>query len=254
MKIEKNWFYKLSELNSDKITIEDDLVVTLFDDLTSSQPSPSEEKEQEQLNSPLLQRRGFRGEVFIEIWENSRVELYSIFESLWQCNTQNTNVWQCNTGSKLKIRCLLLSKDNNKIKSKIYSELSADFTKSDIHIISIVWNDWFVDLDWIIQINEWIKKVEANLIEENLFLWNSWKVKWIPTLLVRSDDVKASHSCKMERISDEKLFYLRSRWVGKENALNMMIEAKIKSLFAWISIFDKDFYEKLIENIIKKVK
>ncbi|MBT3727553.1 hypothetical protein HOG21_08115 [bacterium] len=33
----------------------------------------------------------------------------------------------------------------------------------------------------------------------------------MPTLLVRSDDVKASHSCKMERISDEKLFYLRSR-------------------------------------------
>ncbi|MDD3646774.1 MAG: isoleucine--tRNA ligase [Candidatus Gracilibacteria bacterium] len=31
---------------------------------TSSQPSPSEEKEQAQLNSPLLQRRGARGEVF----------------------------------------------------------------------------------------------------------------------------------------------------------------------------------------------
>ena len=109
-------------------------------------------------------------------------------------------------------------------------------------------------MDWIIKINENVEKVDWNLNEENLFLGNTWKVNWIPTLLVRSDDVKASHACKMERISDDKLFYLRSRWVGRDNALSMMIEAKVKGLFSCISMLDNDFYEKLVDNILKKIK
>jgi len=40
--------------------------------------------------------------------------------------------------SDLKVNYLLLSKDNIKLKAKIYSELAADFVKSDIQIISII--------------------------------------------------------------------------------------------------------------------
>ena len=225
MKITKNWFYKLSEFTTNEINIEDNLIVAIFDDLN------------ENLN--------------IEIWENSRVEFYSLIEKI---DDLNINFLQKKESSILQVRCLLLSKDSNKIKTRIYSELWASKTKSDIQIISIIWNNWEVDLDWIIQINENIEKVDWNLNEENLFLGNSWKVNWIPTLLVRSDDVKASHACKMERISDDKLFYLRSRWVGKENALSMMIEAKIKGLFSCISMLDNEFYEKLLDNILKKIK
>ena len=223
--ITKNWFYKLSEFKADKITIEDDLIVALFDDLNNN--------------------------IDIEIWENSRVEFYSVLENR---EDFRINFIQNKENSDLKVHYLLLSKDNVKIKARIYSELAASFVKSDIRIISIIWNDWFVDLDWVIQINEWIKKVDANLVEDNLFLGNTWKIKWIPTLLVRSDDVKASHACKMERISDEKLFYLRSRGIDKENALSVMIEAQIKSLFLCLSMLDNDFYEELIEDILLKIK
>ena len=225
MNITKNWFYRLSEFKTDKIIIENDLIVSLFDDLNNN--------------------------LDIEIWENARVEFYSILEDR---KDFRINFIQNKQKSDLKVNYLLLSKDNIKLKAKIYSELSADFVKSDVQIISIIWNDWFIDLDWIIQINEWIKKVDANLVEDNLFIGNTWKIKWIPTLLVRSDDVKASHAFKMERISDEKLFYLRSRGIDKENALSVMIEAKIKSLFLCISMLDNDFYEELIEDILEKIK
>ncbi len=225
MNITKNWFYKLQKQDSIKIVVWDNLVVSFFD----------------YLNTDLE----------IEIWENSRVEFYSVLK-----DKENFKIKfiQNKENSDLKVRYLLLSKDNIKVKAKIHSELSASFVKSDVQIISIIWNDWFINLDWIIKINEWIKKVDANLVEDNLFLGNSWKIKWIPTLLVRSDDVKASHACKMERISDEKLFYLRSRGIDKENALSVMIEAKIKSLFSCISMLDNDFYEELIDSILEKIK
>lgn len=225
MIITKNWFYKLSEFETNKIIIEDNLVVAIFDDLNKN--------------------------IELNIWENSRIEFYSLIENVQDLNI---NFIQDKEWSILQVRCLLLSKDNMKLKTRISSELWASRTKSDLQIVSIVWNDWEVDLDWIIQINENIEKVDWKLIEENLFLWNSWKVKWIPTLLVRSDDVKASHACKMERISDDKLFYLRSRGIGKDNALSMMIEAKIKWLFSCITMLDSSYYENLVDNILKKIK
>lgn len=225
MNITKNWFYKLSEFKSANITIENDLVVSLFDDLNNN--------------------------IEIKIWENTKVEFYSVLEDR---NDFKIHFIQEKQNSDLKVNYLLLSKDNIKVKAKIFSELSADFTKSDVNIVSLIWNTGFIDLDWIISINDWIKKVDANLVEDNLFLWNNWKIKWIPILLVRSDDVKASHACCMERISDEKLFYLRSRWINRENALSVMIEAKIRSLFLCLSILDNDFYEELIEDILEKIK
>lgn len=224
MKITKNWFYKLSEINSDKITIENNLVVAFFDDLNKSYN--------------------------VEIWENSKVEIFWVLENREDFKLQ---IIQKEEKSNLKLNYLILSKNAEKIKAKIESNLKANFVKSDVKIISIIWNNWFVDLDWIIKIEYEIKKVDWNLSEENIFLWNTWKVKWIPTLLVSSSDVKASHSCKMERISDEKLLYLRTRWIWKENALNMMIEAKIEFLFSCLSMYDKEFYNKIIENILNKI-
>ncbi len=220
MKITKNWFYKLSEFDTEKLIIENNVVISIFDDVNKN--------------------------IDIDIWENTKVEFYSVLENK---KDYKINFMQKEKSSELKVNYLLLSKNNKNIKAKIYSEINASNTKSDVKIISIIWNDWFVDLDWVIKINKWVEKVDWNLEEENLFLWDTGKVKWIPTLLVRSNDVQASHSCKMERISDEKLFYLRSRWIWRENALFMVVEAKVKSLFSWLKELNDDFYEKLFKKI-----
>ncbi len=234
MNIIKNWFHKLSEIipslikdtgKNLTIKIANDLVVTIFDDINNN--------------------------LEIELWENSKVDFFSLLENI---DDTTTKFIQNKKNSVLKVNCLLLSRDSKNIKTKFYSKLSANFVKSDVHIISMVWNNWFIDIDWVIEIVEWVKKVEWYLNEENLFLWSTWKIKWIPTLLVASDDVKASHACKMERIIDDKLFYLRSRWLSKDNALSMMIEAQIKNLFVWLSVLDNNFYEELLENIILKIK
>lgn len=225
MKITKNWFYKLSEFKSDQLFIDKNLVVSIFDDLNN--------------------------DINVELWENSRVEYFWFVE---KSDDLKINFIQKEVNSKLSVKYFLFSKWENKIKAKIYSWISASYSISDVKILSIIWEKWFVDLDWIIDIMSWVEKVHWDLQEENLFLWDSAKAKWIPTLLVKSNDVKASHACKMERISDEKLFYLRSRWIWKENALSIMIEAKIKSIFSCISMLDKDFYEELVEKILLKIK
>jgi len=255
MNIIKNWFYKLSEiLNNDEennsIIINDNLVVAMFDDLWIPDNFSLFQRKRPEGSTLGVSPQG-EGLINIKIWEKSRVEFYWILDNT---GDKTINFIQNKELSNLSVRYLLLSKNNERIKVKICSEISASNSKSDIHILSIIWNDWFVDLDGIIKINELIEKVDAKLLEENLFLWDTWKVKWIPTLLVRSNDVKASHACRIERISDEKLFYLRSRWIWRYNALYMMIESYISSMFMCISMMDEKFYTELFENIIKKIK
>ena len=224
MKITKSWFYKTSELGESEIIVVDNLAITIFDDLNTS--------------------------LDMSIWENSYVEFF-----WFSCNsTQDINIVQKRVWSKLHFRYLIYSDKSIDNKIKISSEIFSNKVLSDVKILSIAWENGNINLDWIIKINSWVNWVKAKLIEENLFLWNKWKICWIPTLLVESNDVEASHACKIERISDDKLFYLRSRWVWKENAMRMIIEAKVFDLFKCLSMIDNKFYDELIERILEKIK
>jgi hypothetical protein len=125
----------------------------------------------------------------------------------------------------------LLSSAGEKITAKIDWELAASGAFLDMHIVSFVSDGWVIDLDGIVNIIEGVEKVEWYLVEENIFLGASGKVRWLPTLLVHSNDVKASHACNMERISDDKLFYLRSRGLPREDAAVLMLESYIAKIF-----------------------
>ena len=148
MKITKNWFYKLSEFKTNKIFIDKNLVVSIFDDLNK--------------------------DINIELWENSRVEYFWFVE---KSDDLKVNFIQNEVNSKLSIKYLLFSKWENKIKAKIYSWISASYSISEVKILSIIWEKWFVDLDWVIDIMSWVEKVYWDLQEENLFLWDNAKAK-----------------------------------------------------------------------------
>jgi len=224
MKITKSWFYKLSEINASEIILWDNLAITIFDDIKNN--------------------------ININIWKNSNVEFFWFSENI----SKNITLTQYESWSKLHFRYLIYSQIPKESKIKISSEISWENNHSDIKILSIIWENWNINLDWILKIEKNSKWIKWKLIEDNLFLWNKWKIRGIPTLLVESDDIEASHACKMERISDEKLFYMRSRWIWKQNALTMIIDAKIFDLFKCLSMINKDFYDKLLENILTKIK
>jgi hypothetical protein len=223
MDIIKNWFYILSDIKDKNLNIWNNLNVVFFDDSNISRK--------------------------ILIWNNSRLEVYSFLTNINWVDFDIKINWE---NSYFKAWFLFFSKEKE-TKSKILTEICSSNSKADVKILSIAWEWWSLDIDWIMQINKWLFWVEWYLNQENLFIWNKAKIRWLPTLFVRSDDVKASHSCKVEKISDEKLFYLRSRWIEKDKALSMMLESYIKSLYKCLKMIDKDFYDEktnFINNLI----
>ncbi len=148
----------------------------------------------------------------------------------------------------------LLSSTWEKITSKINGELSASWAFLDMNIVSFVSDGGIIDLDGIVHITEWIEKVEWYLVEENIFLWTTGKVRGLPTLLVHSNDVKASHACNMERISDDKLFYLRSRGLPREDATVLMLESYIAKIFGDLEEQHEELYNDVKERILERIK
>jgi len=224
MKITKNWLYIINN-NEKNITIEDNLNVIIFDELN------------------ILEK--------VELWENSIVDIFWYIENTSVYNFSVVINWK---NSKLKLWYLLIAWDWEKIQAKILSKINANNSNAKLKIISIVWNNGHIDIDWILDISEWIKEIKWDLIEENIFIGDSGKINSIPNLFVWSNDVRASHSCKTERISDERLFYLRSRWIKKEKSISMMLESYPNLLYKCLTMVDNDYYMSLINKINSKIK
>jgi Fe-S cluster assembly scaffold protein SufB len=223
MDIIKNGFYKTAELH-EKVVVWDGLVVFLFDD----------------------------GEVVknIVVWKKSRVEYFSFFAG---GGIFRKHILLSGEDSYCKVHSLVFAQ-GDAIDCKIVWEVGTDNSKIDMRLISFAGNDGNIKIDGVLQVNKETKKVWWTLDEENIFLGSSGRISGFPTLLVETNDVEASHSCKIEKISDEKLFYLRSRWVSKEQSLSMMIEAKVVHLFQCLSMVDKGFYDELVQGILERVR
>jgi len=218
--ITHSWFYKLSDINSEKIIISSDIFVAIFDDLNTI--------------------------VDIEIWENSKLEFYGFSNSA----NLNLDFFQKEKSSNLKLNYLFFSKQD-KLNRVINSFIKSDNAISNLKLISIIWEDSVINIDWNIKIDENIKNVSWNLLEENIFLSDSGIIKALPKLEVASRDVQASHACRIDKINLQDLFYLETRWIDKDFAKNMMIEAKIIDLFSCLSMYDEAFYLELLSKIKK---
>ncbi|RKW23385.1 hypothetical protein D8B46_03465 [Candidatus Gracilibacteria bacterium] len=153
--------------------------------------------------------------------------------------------------SNLEVNYLNLAKNSEKIKAKIHSKIESNFSQSDVFVSSICGDNGEVDLDGIIELAPNFRKMAGHLTEENIFLGDKGRVRGIPALLVKSNEVEASHACKIEKISEEDLFYLRSRGIDKQNASFILVESKVKNIFK--NMENEEIYPDLIEKILGKI-
>ena len=221
--IKKNWFYKLSEISTTEIFIDDGIEAFIFDD------------------TPY--------DLNIAVWEKSKLNYFAFYDKPWNFSKNIVSNWN---DSQVIINTLFLSKDT-KLISKVHWTILANNCKMYLNLLSFAMNNWDLEVDGIFEIAKSLENTKWFLDEENIFLWDKAKIKALPKLFVESNDIEAWHSCKMERISDDKLFYLRSRGIWKQNALTIMIEAKVVDLFWDLNKMAPDFYMSLKENILEKI-
>lgn len=87
----------------------------------------------------------------------------------------------------------------------------------------------------LIEIGEQGGGTDTYLTEDVLMLDRSAKVDAIPALEIRTNDVKASHSATVSRVTEEDLFYFNARGIEEKEARQMYIEGYLGQLTERIS-------------------
>ena len=172
----------------------------------------------------------------IQLPGNSNIKLWYIIK-----NSQiSFNISAENENSELECYFLIPAIDNQKTKLDIQTNFKAKNTKILINVFALTNDNASITLNWNLHIEKEINHVEARLYEETLLLWNAKYISLIPWLRVDSPDVIASHWAKIQRISLERLFYMQSRGLSEEKAINMIIHSYSEQIVEKLELNEKE--------------
>ncbi len=143
---------------------------------------------------------------------------------------------------------LCLATWGNKLKCFANAHLKHNSCSANLHIVTL-YSDWGnAHIDWWVTIHPNILKAEGHLLEENIILWEGVTIKTLPMLDVRSNDVKASHWARIEKLDPVKQFYLESKWLPKDEAQKLMIWWYIETLLS--PLWDEEKIKTLKEQYL----
>ena len=201
------------------------------------------------------------------IWENSEKNILRKFENeddIFQIiPDSDSNIKFCaviknsqisfnfdiqNENSNIECYFLIPAIENQTVKLDINTNFKVSNTKVWINVIALASDNASITLNGNLHIESGIKNVDAKLYEETLLLWNAKYISLIPWLRVDSPDVKASHWAKIQRISPERLFYMQSRGLSEEKAINMIIDSYTQQIVDKLELDEEkksEFYSML---------
>lgn len=104
----------------------------------------------------------------------------------------------------------------------------------------------------LIEIIEKATNSHTYLQTHNLLLSRDAKVDAIPSLIVKVDDVSASHGGTVGEVDEDQVFYMRTRGIDRETAIRILVEGFFEPV---IQLFEDEHLETLVrERITAKLE
>ena len=168
--------------------------------------------------------------------KNSNIKFWAVIKNSqisFKFDIQNEN-------SNIECYFLIPAIESQNVQLDINTNFKVNNTKVWINVIALASDNASITLNGNLHIEKNIKNVEAKLYEETLLIWNAKYISLIPWLRVDSPDVKASHWAKIQRISAKRLFYMQSRWLSQEKAINMIINSYSEQIIDKLELNEKE--------------
>lgn len=105
-------------------------------------------------------------------------------------------------------------------------------------------------------IAEGIAKTDSAQLNQNLLLSDKVEVNSKPILRIFSDDVKASHGSTMGRIQEDEIFYLQSRSISRDKAIELLGQGFLNEIVLRMNsdVLKKYFSKELLNELTIKRK
>ncbi|MBT4124503.1 MAG: SufD family Fe-S cluster assembly protein [Candidatus Pacebacteria bacterium] len=127
-------------------------------------------------------------------------------------------------GSSVDITGVFKAEEKNKLEIYVVIHHKAPHTKAETVLKGVVRDSSFLQLKGKIIIDENCGDSSSFLTERVLLLSDKAKAEAIPDLEIKTDDVQCSHAASISSISEEHLFYLETRGIGREKAEEMVVD------------------------------
>ena len=155
--------------------------------------------------------------------------------------------------AQIKVFAIFVGKKDTKITSRIIGNLRASETHADIYLLSLLGDESNVEVDGGVDIGPDIQQASGHLMEENLILGDKVTLKTLPMLDVRSNDVSASHGCRIDKVDADKLFYMTSKGIPQSEANRLIVEGYVTNILENFTDLGEDAILAIKEDVIWKV-
>lgn len=147
------------------------------------------------------------------------------------------------------VRVICIGQSGSVIQSSVTVSLEASHTSADVYLLSLLADRADVTVHGNVNIASDIIQASGHLVEENIILGEKISVKTLPMLDVQSNDVRASHGCKIERIDPKRLFYMQSRGLDQQQSQGLILDGYINNFFASLQGKDNVDSESLAQEM-----
>jgi len=128
------------------------------------------------------------------------------------------NIDLCGPGAEAHIKGLFLCNEAEKVRIRIVMHHREPGCRSTQLIKGIAGGRADVHFDGIIVVAPDAQQTEAYQENHNIVLTDEARVETKPQLEIYADDVKCSHGATIGRLSEDELFYMRSRGIPEADA------------------------------------
>jgi hypothetical protein len=143
----------------------------------------------------------------------------------------------------MQVVCITYANKSAAATIAINAQTNKDSVHIDMTMLSLA-SEWgILNITGGILMPSGVKKTQGYLLEENILLHPTARIKALPMLDIRSNDVQASHGAKIHTIDTIKLFYMQARWLSHIESKKLYIQWYIQNMFDKIPNIDKDFVQ-----------
>ncbi len=200
------------------------------------------------VSSFIIQQDTFSLEQINSIGENSQINTFALW--LGSGTGKILNHLDGKKSQAYDVEIFIQNKEN-KIHLDSVLKHGNDDTKGNILIKGIVKDNASVKIDGMIKIEKNGGGAESFLSEHVMLLNPGAHATANPELEIENNDVSSRHAASISQIDEEKIFYLISRGVNREQARNMIIYGFLES--AINKIEDEKIRESFMEKILNSV-
>lgn len=143
-------------------------------------------------------------------------------------------------GEGAEILCLVLLIGKGVSRVNVSLNVSHNFpkTKSRVVVKGVLYDSSSVNIEGLLKVKKGAKSSEAWFSSNLMLLSDQARGKAVPMLEISENELKAGHAATVGRVSEEELFYLRSRGLKEEDAKKLVVYGFLESLISEFPLKD----------------